>query len=223
MRTRLALIVAAALLGLATLGATAFGGSYDSIAPPNSRPFGHTYAEWQACWNQWAVSIPASQNPGLDETGARCGVGQTGSVWFTSFVTHPGTTERTCVVPFGKGLFVLVASYFCSPLVGDQGDLRARASAGFDAAGNTFSMTVDGRAVENLGSYRSLTPIFPVALPENNILGVPAGSGLMASDGVFVMLAPLPIGTHRVRIHIDSPGFGVVDENYTIVVNPRGR
>ena len=31
---------------------------------------------------QWQLSIPASENPILDNTGAKCLVGQRGSVWF---------------------------------------------------------------------------------------------------------------------------------------------
>src|SRR6266404_1942081 len=33
-------------------------------------------------WWQWALSIPASQNPLLDTTGDKCMVGQRGPIWF---------------------------------------------------------------------------------------------------------------------------------------------
>lgn len=66
------------------------GGGADALAatakprvlPPRSRPFGLTYAQWSEKWWQWALSIPADENPLLDPTGENCGTGQSRRVWF---------------------------------------------------------------------------------------------------------------------------------------------
>src|SRR5262245_39640011 len=39
------------------------------VFPPDSLPFGKDYGAWSAEWWQWAFSMPASENPLLDETG----------------------------------------------------------------------------------------------------------------------------------------------------------
>jgi len=199
--------------------------------PPASHPYGATYGEWQARWFQWAFETPAPINPGLDETGELCGVNQSGPVWFTSFAAHPGLTSRTCTVPAGKALFVLVEANECSnieppPFFGEtEAELRECTSSGFDAFGGTYSLTVDGVEIADLASYRSQAPVFSYTLPEDNIYGLPAGTtaSTAMSDGVFVMLSPLPVGTHTIVIAIDSPVLGVVDERYEIHVVPRGR
>jgi hypothetical protein len=39
------------------------------IAPIHSVPAGQTYGRWAASWNEWALQIPAAENPVLDTTG----------------------------------------------------------------------------------------------------------------------------------------------------------
>ncbi|MCA1706817.1 MAG: hypothetical protein LC808_27575 [Actinobacteria bacterium] len=75
------------------------------VLPPRSRPFGLTYAQWSEKWWQWALSIPEEQNPMLDPTGANCGIGQSGRVWFLAGTFGGGPATRVCTVPVGKALF----------------------------------------------------------------------------------------------------------------------
>src|SRR6478735_5008364 len=65
-------------------------------------------------WWQWAMAIPASQNPILDKTGNNCGIGQHGDVWFLAGSTG-STLTRACSVPAGARLFVPVVNTFCFP------------------------------------------------------------------------------------------------------------
>ena len=224
----LALALAVVLVGL---GVSAAAAATPGVFPPQSHPFGSTYGEWQARWNQWADSLPIPDNPGLDETGEKCANGQTGHVWFTSFVTHPGTTVRACTIPSGTALVVLVAANECStveppPFFGsNEAELRACATGGYDAVwgDSVLALTVDGVSVDDLLGYRSITPMFDFTLPEDNVFGLPAGTGSGVSDGVFVVLAPLSVGAHTIAIHIESPILGTVDEIYNITVVPRGK
>jgi hypothetical protein len=219
------------LAAVACTAAAFAAGAGAGPLPPGSHPYGATYGEWQVRWFQWVNETPAPINPGLDETGALCGVNQPGSVWFLTFAAHPGLTHRTCRVPSGTALFVLVEANECSdieppPFFGDnEADLRACAASGFDTFGGTSGLTVDGVPVANLASYRTQTPVFAYTLPEDNLFGLPAGTtaSTALSDGIFVMLAPLPVGEHQIVISLDSPVLGVIDERYTIDVVPRGR
>src|SRR5690349_1562093 len=81
--------------------------------------YGASYGEWSARWWEWALSIPAAQNPVLEQNGANCGIGQVGNVWFLagSFSGNPVT--RACTLPAGKPIFF--------PLIN---------AAGFDPQGN---------------------------------------------------------------------------------------
>jgi hypothetical protein len=217
----IAIVVAALAAAAATAGPL----------PPQSHPYGASYGEWQARWFQWIFGIPVADNPGLDETGEKCAVGQSGRVWFTAFAAHPGTTERSCTIPSGTALFVLAVSNECSnieppPFFGStEAELRECAAAGFEVAfSGPVSITVDGRAVPDLRSYRTQTPVFTYTLPEDNLYGLPAGTTATAvSDGIFVMLSPLPVGEHEVVVHVESPVLGTLDEIYHITVVPRGR
>src|ERR1700741_371003 len=65
-----------------------------------------SFNDLSALWWQWALSIPASVNPQLDETGENAVVGQRGSVWFLAGVFNGGTVVRNMVfVPEGAALF----------------------------------------------------------------------------------------------------------------------
>jgi hypothetical protein len=59
-----------------------------------------------AQWWQWALSIPTSQNPLLDTTGANCMIGQHGSTWFLAgLFGGGGPVIRNCAVPDNVRLF----------------------------------------------------------------------------------------------------------------------
>lgn len=224
--------VAAAILVAVGPGIQGAMATTPGVVPPQAHPHGLSYGQWQARWNQWEYSLPIPDNPGFDETGAKCANGQTGHVWFTSFVSHDGTTTRACSIPSGTALFVLVAALECStleppPFFGsNEAELRACATSGYDTfwGDALLSLTIDGVAVSDLLSYRSVTPLFSFTLPGDNLLGLPAGmSGSGVSDGVYVFLSPMKVGSHTVAIHIESTSFGTVDEIYHLTVVPRGR
>src|SRR5947207_2608039 len=52
------------------------------VIPRDANAYGNTYGEWSARWWQWVLAIPVATNPNLDTTGAHCGEGQAGPVWF---------------------------------------------------------------------------------------------------------------------------------------------
>src|SRR3954452_3884451 len=120
------------------------------------RETGKTYGEWSAAWWQYVLSIPQSQNPLLDATGALCGQGQSGPVFFLvgTFTTEVvngdvfGTANRSqCTAPAGKPLFIPILNAECSTVEGNgttEAQLRECAH-GFVNNVTELSLEVDGK------------------------------------------------------------------------------
>jgi hypothetical protein len=228
MRRLLVVLAAATLVGAALLAPTAASAPKAHVFSPAAQPFGASLGEWQARWFTWLVEIPAPTNPQFDETGALCGVDQSGPVWFLAPVARPGTTIRACTIPAGKAIFVLGIGNECSnveppPFFGaTEAELRACAAAGFEEfwGDATISISVDGIAVPNLDSYRTQTPLFGFTLPEDNLFGLLAGTTATKaiSDGNAVIVKPLPPGSHQIVTQIDAPALGEIEVIYNLTV-----
>lgn len=210
------------------------------ILPPNSKPYGLTYGEWSAKWWQWALSIPTSQNPLVDSDGSSAANGQSGQVWFLAgklcvTACPVATANRVVDVPAGKALFFPILNaeadnLWDPPTAYSEAELRTFAKANMDSGENIVA-EVDGVPIEGLGSslttrYRVTSPVFTYHIPENNIyslfgLNFPEQdvSGAVA-DGIFVMLAPLPAGTHTIHFAGNFGTAFALDIHYTINVVP---
>ena len=190
------------------------------VLPPQSYPYGKSYGEWSEAWWQWLWSAPVDQNPGLDETGAFIGYGQSGPVWFLA-PNYGGVSERYATIPPGKALFVDVLGWFDSPLLGDgpgEAELRAAVKAALDAT-DQLVCEVDGVPLENLTAYRFASPtLFSYTLPENNmfqLMGYDAPAGAYdgaVCEGYYVMLAPLAVGEHVIHIIGAASSLGLYSE-----------
>lgn len=89
--------------------------------------------------------------------------------------------------------------------------LREEAKLTMDNPG-PLQLSIGGVAVPNLTSFRAQSPVFSYKLPENNVISAvlsalglpgpePAGTYTPAvSDGYWVMLRPLPPGTHQINV-----------------------
>jgi len=234
-------IVTVMVMGLGLMVLSTFSlaadDSHPAVFSPDSKPLGQSYRQWSAEWWQFVFSIPLSANPIFDETGEKCMVGQYGPVWFLAG-TFGGTARRDCSIPEGKALFLPVLNnmLFNSPNVCGQGSendsadaLRALIAPTSDNV-TTLSVQVDDESVQGLKEdFRFKSKVFEVSLPEDNIynpLCVEAGLGKVpagiyspaVSDGFYVMLKPLPVGDHTIRIRAESSGFSLdVEYNITIV------
>lgn len=201
------LVLLPAILFLASIAAAH---AHGAVLPPNSHPFGKTYSEWSAEHWKWTYSLPADAHP-LTDT-ADVSAGQSGPVWFlggTWAATEDlngnliGIVNRTVTIPPGKGLFMPIVDVESSTIEGNgASDAELRASAIYfadHAVGLSFS--VDGTPLQNIDQFRVQSPLFTFGpLPENDLLGLPAGSTSPAvSDGYFVMLAPLSAGSHTIH------------------------
>jgi hypothetical protein len=244
------------LLDGARAGAAVFASSPEPSSHGNinpdiysvqSRPFGRTYAEWSAAFWQWDFSLPADHHP-LTDT-ADVSAGQSGHVWFiggTFTTVQNGTTvtgvaDRTVTIPSGTALFFPLVNAEDSLLeeaaAGNPGatvdDLRAAAQNLADHITGLFA-TVDGKDVLDLPAYRAQSSAFTVGpLPENNLLGAPAGTTTTAvADGYYLMLKPLSVGEHTLHFGGSAvftqaqDGFDFtfkLDITYHITVAPHAR
>ncbi len=182
---------------------------------------------------QKVLSIPASVNPLIDDSGADCMVGQDGSVWFllgTSFGL--AATTRSCMIPEGVSLYFPVVdafNYNTPNICGQVGSLtvqqeRALVKPGIDGA-TGLSVTVDGVPVKKLSRVQS--DVFWVAQPADNLFLAACGGDSPAGvyspgvdDGYYVLLKPLSVGSHTLHIMGTFPGPSTQDVTYHLTVVP---
>ena len=244
------LVLITAILGLMVLTPIIQAGSTNQgILSPDSPQYGLTYAEWSAKWWQWVYSISASDNPLVDKNGSNAANGQSGPVWFLAgaYCLQPcktmATANRNVNVPEGKALFFPILNVESddlnltppnggSPLTYNETQLRAF-NEGFMALAKNMIAEVDGVSIKNLNPgltspYRTISPVFTYHIPDNNIYNLfgvhlPAQDvpGVVA-DGVYLMVAPLPIGKHIIHFAGEFAGKGKIlfglNIHYTINV-----
>jgi hypothetical protein len=206
--------VALLALGLYVAPAQAQNGVHTVVAPINSTPEGQTYGRWAAQWEQWAIAIPAAENPALDPDGRFCGQRQVDKVWFLAGILGSGERVRTCNIPAQKALFfpLINNAYFAfgsdPPEQRTEEFVRSQAQCTQPAQ---IYVTIDGQPVAHperffTGPSGSQSPIFNVQLP-------PAGSifgadqtlipelllSPSAEQGYYLFLYPMRPGTHTIH------------------------
>jgi hypothetical protein len=215
----LASAVGPAVAGQGNLGNTA-------IVPPHSNFRGRTYSEWSAAAFQWLMSLPFTHHPLFDT--ADCSAGQSGHVWFIDGSLAGGAVDRSCTVPAGTALFLMIAANGPVDNTGCAGDviqptnftidqLRALARANLESFLDDRGMAeIDGVLVEGLSGldtpYRVQSTVFGYTVPPfDNILELingdcyrnPPAAALRVdeavADGVYVLIKPLSAGQHTIR------------------------
>ena len=169
---------------------------------PNSKPYGISYPRWTVRWWRWLLSLPKEYNPALDISGGYSDQRQDDSnVWFLAG-TFGGLVERKCRIPSGKAILMPVINYECSfaeePLITTSRGLESKCKSEIDDIKNV-SVLIDETLVSDLTPYRVRSPLFPIHLRDNNVLGLEPCFTKMASDGFWVFLRPLTIGKHHLR------------------------
>jgi len=204
------------------------------VLPLGGTPYGMTYGEWGARWWQWALSLPLTDSPLNDPTGAHIAAGQTGPVWFLAGTFCPdlvscdvAVATRTATIPPGKALFLPLLNAECSTFEGNgttEAELLACALAGGDLAIGLFC-EVDGVPLQNVAAYRAHSGLFTWGpLPADNIfvafgVSAPAGtSSPSVQDGYYVMLPPLSAGEHLLHFGGNFGGFFGEDITYHLTV-----
>jgi hypothetical protein len=217
------ILLVAGPLALATAQEATPGTDEVTIIGPDDSYGGATLGEWSARQWQWQTSFPPELNPGNDPTGAMCGYGQSGPVFFLpSFVTEG---ELMCVIPAGTAIFVPIVEGACStveapPFFGrTEAELRACAIADIDSVYDV-SATVDGTPVEQIEDYRVSTPLFTFNFGENNVWELAPGVAHAVGDGYQFIIAPLPAGEHEIVVTgtYGEPEIQVESATYRVIV-----
>ncbi len=211
------------------------GQERSKVIPRDANAYGNSYGEWSAQWIQWALSIPAATNPVADTTGAHCGEGQAGPVWFLAGTFSGAAVTRNCNVPAGKALFFPLESgafgagvFDCEPtapgVACNLATLRMAAAASMDAV--TLEASLDGKPLDDLHDQRVQSPVLTLTYPPGAVVpGVAQGTyAPNVVDGYWLMLAPLRAGAHT--LHFKSRVTGgvfagtVVEVTYHLTVAP---
>ncbi len=183
------------------------------VVPPNARYRGLTYGEWQTRYWQELLAIPVVNgiHPFLT-FGAFGGTGD--MVFLAPSYYQLGSYVIDVTIPAGTPLFIPVRiNAECSQLEpdpfhgDDEASLRQCANDFIDHFSSGYFASIDGRPVHNIEAYRSDSPLFEFGpLPENNLfqffgLDAPAGTmSLSVSAGYHLLLSPLSVGRHEVRV-----------------------
>jgi hypothetical protein len=224
---------------------TDFPGSHGRarIAQLHTRPGGQSYGRWAAEWWQWALGVPAGSNPLFDETGENCDRRQVDDTWFLSGMIfflgdEPQPVVRECTIPDGKALFFPLANQFFSALLDDPPEERTEEFLRSIAACQEpveATVEIDGFRIPkperfSTGPDGSLSPLFNVQLPPDNIFGAEEGPGdegkipelvlsPSAEEGVYLYVFPLSPGDHVIHWRATgcTPG-NVQDITYFLTV-----
>lgn len=176
---------------------------------------------------QWAMSIPAGDHPFNDATGAKCGIGQSGPVWFLVGTPGGGTAVRDeCdFIPNGKELFFPLVNLAYFGYLNDPPESRTLEAirsflmlCDMDSI-REVEIVVDGKTLRGgTGKSKGGTvkyslvrdtanraQPFQIQLPTDNYyqMGPDALPGLLLSpsvqEGLYVHLMPLRPGPHTIH------------------------
>lgn len=199
-RSVLAALALVLTLLISTSTPQAQSGGNPAVIPPNARPYGLTYGQWSARWEQWLLSLPVAGNPQLG-CPSPPDAGQSGPVWF---ITPQIGTPASCAisVPVGKAVFVPLLAVFFDSLSGSNTAEEQRDLAQFFAnhiVVSSLFCELDGVPMRNLARYRFLSPQFEFLAPTPWIGGDVGGQATATADGYYLILHPLPPGTHTIH------------------------
>lgn len=163
---------------------------------------------------RWIYSIPTRVDPFSDPSGLNCALNQEGPVWFLSGPLAT-TFNTTCTLPAGKAVMSAVASYIndypCpdptfQPATGQS--LHEFLRDGAASLIDTYTLAEASLDGKPLRVARVRTGVFgftgaaSLAVYDGCITGSPQ-LGLV--DGYFVVIEPLPRGTHELRLRSIGP------------------
>lgn len=205
------------------LSAIAFGVVVPSAAADSERRLGGALG---ALW-EVVLEAPLAENP-LTGGDPCVDLGGRRNRRIVAPFAPSGTATLTCTVRPGTRLLITAQSSECStaeppPYFGrDEAELRECARTA-DAGYTVLEISLNG---ESVPVTEVETALLKVVLPEDNILGQPAGTRAQSvGHGWVALLDPLPVGTHIVVIHVEGVDvFGnAVDltNTTTIIVQPR--
>lgn len=174
-------------------------------------PGNKTYGEWTSRWWQWAFTSPREviqTDYGTDKK--NYGIMQDIPVWFLAG-TSGGNAERTYKIAAGAPILFPIINMECS-IAGEgyqtESELRTCAKSYIDQT-TEIEVTINNFKLGDFKKgdfkrYRLQSPIFDLAIPENNFLGLQEANTQAVSDGYWIFLKhlpPLPQGKSEHKIY----------------------
>ncbi|MFF2849897.1 signal protein [Streptomyces sp. NPDC058001] len=156
----------------------------------------------QSRWWTWAAAEPEPTNPVADQDGSFCGRNQPRDVWFLAG-TFGTQVKRTCSVPDGVPVAFPLLNTIAEPA--DCADFMSTAKG---------SAVLDGKKVDSDTYQAELIAVRGVT--DNPVTGT-TGRVFTTGCGIWVQLAPLKPGKHKLTIRGQSDDFSVgVDYALTV-------
>jgi hypothetical protein len=193
------------------------------IVPPGNDVAGQSQLFWAQAWWQWALGVPAPNNPQTDTTGEDGGVNNNGPVFFLAG-NFGGVSTRTITVPHGKPVFFSVLSAFYGA-INQSGNFDPSPCSSLNLTcalqqvtplqdnATNMGVQIDGIALDNaeIKDHRQTsTSFFTLALPDDNVFGIPdpccADLPIWVQDGFWIALDDLPVGIHVLHFHGECSG-----------------
>jgi hypothetical protein len=197
------------------------------VLPLEATVEGVGYAELTAKWWQWARSAPIE--PYLDPDGRFCDMDQAGAVWFLAGTDGSFVARRECVVPEGKHLFLPIINMFVSTpyrvrpgtTVASCEELQADIAVNNEHLVSAVVM-IDGMLVDDPRHYRVRSKgCFPLHAQPMDEAGMVVPTA--ASDGYWLLIAPLPRGRHTITVGANygakSGGYHDMTQNFEYVLH----
>lgn len=200
----------------------------DYLYPVNSEPYGIPYNEWSQRWWEWILSIPIDKNPNyVNPERINMSINQdpNSNVFFlfqrnTDYQSITDGNNWTVTIPKGKAIFTQIASGLY-----DYGDPRTNPTLDqtirpeidnelkkvISSNNNAYiKVVLDGNLIFYIGptdeskkfKYRTQTGFFDISLPENNMWDEIPGVYRAFAEGYYLMLKPLPVGTHKLLYEV---------------------
>jgi hypothetical protein len=167
-----------------------------AVAKNDAKVYGHTISEWTEVFYQHFFTLPADQVPFVGGSADPC-------LQVGHLLIYGGAPVGECTVRPGTAVLIGIFGGECSnvepdPFFGETAADRLACARAFIDAVTALTMTVDGREIPDLFSYRAATADMTLDMAEGNILGVPAGPIQSVGDGYQLILRPLTPGTHHI-------------------------
>jgi hypothetical protein len=167
---------------------------------------GKSYGEWTVKWWQWALSIPSSKNPVMDETGNYSSINQPENVYFLAgvFAEEENTkcAKRKCNIPSNLNILIPVANceadtIYDRQLKTDQDIINHVGNQVSGIVDKEFSINNYILQPERIKSDPLIFEIYVHPDFDKRHLG---GTAKAAGDGYWVFLRPLPKGEYTLKV-----------------------
>jgi hypothetical protein len=172
----------------------------------DSKHAGLTYGQWTIRWWQWALSIPADQNPIVDETGRYASKSQPKDAWFLGGILadENGSRKfptRECSIPAGVPILIPVlnceADYQYYPELKNEVELLDHVRRQVESIEKKEFYLNDELIPP--ARVRSDPPVFDLNVHPDFDRFQNGGYTRAAADGYWVFLKPLAAGNYFFR------------------------